>query len=251
MGLLAAAFWGALAALSLVIGAVVALRVHPSARATGLVMGFGAGALFSAVAYELVPETVLAGAGVPLAVGAGALVFFGADWLVDRRGGAERKDLDGGADGGAGEGSGSGGSGRAIVLGTLLDGVPESLVLGMGLALGGAVSASFLVAVFVSNLPEAVGGTVALQAAGASPRAILGTWGGLVLASAAAAALGYALVRALPAADGTYVQAFAAGAVLTMLADTMMPEAFEHGGKAVALLTVLGFLLAGLLSTLE
>jgi ZIP family zinc transporter len=137
------------------------------------------------------------------------------------------------------------------VLGTLLDGVPESLVLGMGLAVGGAVSASFLVAVFVSNLPEAVGGTVALRAAGTAPPAILRIWGGLVLASGAAAALGYALVRALPGADGTYAQAFAAGAVLTMLADTMMPEAFEHGGKPVALLTVLGFLLAGLLSTLE
>ncbi|HEX2516167.1 MAG TPA: hypothetical protein VH257_15775, partial [Chloroflexota bacterium] len=159
MGLLDAAFWGALGASSLLIGAVVALRLRPSARATGLVMGFGAGALLSAVAYELVPETVLAGVGVPLVVGAGALTFFGADWLVDRRGGAERKDL-GGSTGGADSAS----TGQAIVLGTLLDGVPESLVLGMGLAVGGAVSASFLVAVFVSNLPEAVGGTVALRA---------------------------------------------------------------------------------------
>ena len=99
MGLLDAAFWGALAALSLLIGAVVALRLRPSARATGLVMGFGAGALLSAVAYELVPETVLAGFGVPLAVGAGRWSFFGADWLVDRRGGAERKDLAGGPTG--------------------------------------------------------------------------------------------------------------------------------------------------------
>ena len=181
MGLLDAAFWGALAASSLLIGAVVALRLRPSARATGLVMGFGAGALLSAVAYELVPETVLAGVGVPLAVGAGALTFFGADWLVDRRGGAERKDL-GGLTGDAGSAS----TGRAIVLGTLLDGVPESLVLGMGLAVGGAVSASFLVAVFVSNLPEAVGGTVALRAAGTAPRAILATWAGLVAASGVA-----------------------------------------------------------------
>ena len=243
MSALAAAFWGALAALSLMLGAIVALRLRPSPRITGLVMGFGAGALLSAVAYELVPETALAGAGVPLTVAAGALAFFAVDWLVDGRGGAERKDVDG-ADA-------AGGSGQAIFLGTLLDGVPESLVLGMGLAVGGAVSASFLVAVFVSNLPEAVGGTVALREAGTAPRAILWMWAGLVLASGAAAALGYGLVRALPGADGTYVQAFAAGAVLTMLADTMMPEAFEHGGKTVALLTVLGFLLAGLLSTLE
>jgi zinc transporter, ZIP family len=249
MGLLDAAFWGALGASSLLIGAVVALRLRPSARATGLVMGFGAGALLSAVAYELVPEAVLAGVGVPLAVGAGALTFFGADWLVDRRGGAERKDL-GGPTGEAGDAD-SASTGRAIVLGTLLDGVPESLVLGMGLAVGGAVSASFLVAVFVSNLPEAVGGTAALRAAGTAPRAILATWAGLVAASGVAAAIGYGMVRVIPAADGTHVQAFAAGAVLTMLADTMMPEAFEHGGKPVALLTVLGFLLAGLLSIQE
>jgi ZIP family zinc transporter len=249
VGVLAAAFWGAVGAASLLIGAVIALRLRPSAHVTGLVMGFGAGALLSAVAYELVPEAALAGAGVPLAVGAGALVFFGADWLVDRQGGAGRKDVSG-ADGGAEPGSGAG-TGRAILLGTLLDGVPESLVLGMGLALGGAVSAPFLVAVFVSNLPEAIGGTVALRAAGTAPGAILGTWAGLVAASAASAALGYWLVRAPSVVDGTLVQAFAAGAVLTMLADTMMPEAFEHGGKPVALLTVLGFLLAGLLSTLE
>jgi ZIP family zinc transporter len=242
MGVLAAALWGAIGALSLLLGAVVALRLRPAPRATGLVMGFGAGALLSAVAYELVPATALAGDGVPLTVGVGALAFFAGDWLVDRRGGAERKAVDGGA---------GGGSGEAIVLGALLDGVPESLVLGMGLALGGAVSAAFLVAVFVSNLPEAVGGTAALRAAGVAPRAILWTWAGLVLASGAAAALGYGLVRTLPGVDGTFVQAFAAGAVLTMLADTMMPEAFEHGGKAVALLTVLGFLLAGLLSALE
>jgi ZIP family zinc transporter len=243
MNALAAAFWGALGALSLLLGAVAALWLRPSPRVTGLVMGFGAGALLSAVAYELVPATTLAGAGVPLVVAVGALVFFAADWLVDGRGGAERKDLDG-ADAASG-------SGQAIVIGTLLDGVPESLVLGMGLAVGGAVSAAFLLAVFVSNLPEAVGGTVALRETGTAPRTILWMWVGLVLASGVAAALGYALVRVLPAADGTYVQAFAAGAVLTMLADTMMPEAFEHGGRTVALLTVLGFLLAGLLSALE
>jgi ZIP family zinc transporter len=240
----AAAMWGGLAAASLLLGAALALRWTLSDRLTGAIMGFGSGALISSIGYELVPASLVKGGGqwMVFAFAAGALTFFGADWAIDRSGGAERKRIAGAK----GEGSGT-----AIFLGTLLDGVPESLILGMGLATGGAVSVAFLTAVFVSNVPEGVAGTRSLVASGHSPRRVVGMWTALVVASALAAALGYWIVQSMPGADGRYAKAFAAGAVLTMLSDVMMPEAFEHGGKVVGLLATLGFLTAAVLSVME
>jgi ZIP family zinc transporter len=240
----AAGMWGGLAAISLLIGAALAMRLTLSNRVTGAVMGFGSGALISSIGYELVPESLIKGAGRSMAIAfaAGALTFFVADWAIDARGGEKRKSLAGGQ---------AAGSGTAIFLGTLLDGVPESLILGIGLATGGAISIAFLTAVFVSNLPEGIAGTRSLLDAGNSRRRVVWMWVALVVACAAAAAAGYAFVQAVPAADGRLARAFAAGAVLTMLADVMMPEAFEHGGKVVGLLATLGFLTAAVLSVME
>lgn len=244
MSVCTAGLWGGLAAISLLIGAALAMRLDLSNRLTGAVMGFGSGALISSIGYELVPESLVRGAGrsMALAFAVGALTFFGADWAIDAGGGEKRKSLAGGQ---------TGGSGTAIFLGTLLDGIPESLILGIGLATGGAISIAFLTAVFVSNIPEGIAGTRSLLDAGNTPRHVIGMWTALVIASAAAAAAGFAFVRAVPAADGSLARAFAAGAVLTMLADVMMPEAFEHGGKVVGLLATLGFLTAAILSVME
>jgi ZIP family zinc transporter len=245
--ILVAAFWGGLAAISLIIGAVVAVRLHPSERVTGAVMGFGAGALIGGIAYELVPESLLQDADwwILAAFAAGALTFFVGDWLIDERGGRHRKRIARGANGS------DDGSGMAIFLGTLLDGIPESLVLGLGLGMGNSVSVAFLAAVFVSNIPEGIAGTSSLISEGYSRRRVYRMWIALVIASAGAAAIGYSLAISVPSIDGRIVQSFAAGAMLTMLADTMMPEAFKHGGKIVGLLTALGFLLAAILAVLE
>lgn len=238
--MLLAIWWGGLAAGSLLIGYLLANR-GLSNRTIGMIMGIGAGALISAIAYELVPESVLVGRGMAMAFALGALAFFVGDWLVDHRGGAARKDI-------TGEQTGSG---AAIFIGTLLDNVPESLILGIGLALGGAVNVAFITAVFISNLPEGVAGTVNLAAAGYSHQRIFWMWVLLVLVSAASAGVGYFLINRRPELDGLYAQAFAAGAMLTMLADAMMPEAFEHGGKLVGLFTVMGFLAAAMLSVAQ
>ncbi len=258
--MLTAAWWGGLAAASLLIGYALARR-GLSLRTVGLVMGVGAGALISAIAYELVPESALTEASVvwpgAVAFTLGALAFFAGDWLIDHRGGADRKDIAGGQRTGPAqpidlaqqaESHQPAGSGAAIFIGTLLDNVPESIILGMGLALGGAINIAFLAAVFISNLPEGVAGSLNLEASGYSRRQVFWLWLMLVLLSAASAGFGYAVAQRLPAVDGRYAQAFAAGAMLTMLADAMMPEAFEHGGKLVGLFTVFGFLLTALLS---
>ena len=240
--MISAVLWGGLAAASLLVGFYLSSR-DLSNRSIGMVMGFGAGALLSAIAYELVPESLLTSTGFPLGLffTLGALTFFGIDWLIDHRGGGDRKDIEGKQVG----------SGSAIFIGTLLDNIPESIILGMSLGLGGAINAAFLMAVFISNLPEGVAGSLNMEAAGRSRQSIFWMWLWLVLISAAAAGLGYMLTIWMPGADGRFVQAFAAGAMLTMLADAMMPEAFEHGGKLVGIITVMGFLTSAILSRNE
>lgn len=239
--MLAAVWWGGIAAASLLVGYALANR-GLSDQVIGIIMGLGAGALISAIAYELVPESAIDSGAMLVAFALGALVFFGGDWLIDHRGGHKRKDI---------AGNPPGGSGPAIFVGTLLDNIPESLILGMGLATGRGVNVAFLAAVFISNLPEGMAGSLNLRSAGYTRRSILWLWIALVAVSAACSGVGYALLHRLPTIDAGPAQAFAAGAMLTMLADAMMPEAFEHGGKSVGLFTVAGFLLAAILSVLQ
>lgn len=134
-----------------------------------------------------------------------------------------------------------------MFLGALLDGIPEAFVLGSSLALGGAVSAAFLAAVFVSNIPQGVAGTASLRASGHSSRRIFGMWTGLTVACGAVAGLGFAVGGRLTD-HGLFAESFAAGALLMMLADSMIPEAYRNGGKTVGLLTVAGYLAAAALA---
>jgi ZIP family zinc transporter len=237
--------WGLVASSSLVLGGLLALSVPVSRRVLGLVMAFGAGVLISAVAYELVAEALqTADDGWVLAVGlfAGCAVFYGGDAVIDRRGGGDRKRSHGGQ---------ASGSPLAIVLGIVLDGIPESIVIGLTLLEGGAISVAMIVAVFLSNLPEAVAATTGLASAGWAKARIMWLWLMVALVSALASLAGYGLFGEASNDLVAFVLAFAAGAILTMLADTMMPEAFEHGGKLVGVATTVGFALAFAISVLE
>ncbi len=237
--------WGTLAASSLIIGALLALRFHIGLRVIGLIMGFGAGVLISAVAFDLVEEAVNRSSGHGwLAVGlfAGCLVFFGGDTLIGRLGGSERKDATGAQESG---------SALAIVLGTVLDGVPESVVIGLTIFEGGAVGAAYLAAVFLSNLPESISSTAGLRTGGWKSSRILWMWLAIAVISGLASLAGYRLFQDSSPDTIAFVLAFAAGAILTMLADTMMPEAFEHGGKLVGVVTTLGFAVAFGIHTLD
>jgi zinc transporter, ZIP family len=230
--------WGLLAASSLVIGAVVALAIRIPTRAIGLIMGFGAGVLISAVAFDLVDEAAAKTSGhgsVILGLLAGCAVFACGDWLIDRAGGADRKDS-----GGAQES----GSALAIVLGTVLDGIPESMVIGLTIFEGGAVGAAYLTAVFISNLPESISSTAGLASGGWARGRILGMWVAIAVVSGLASLAGYGLFQNASPDVVAFVLTFAAGAILTMLADTMMPEAYEEGGKLVGVVTTLGFCVA-------
>lgn len=231
--------WGFAAASSLVIGAVVAGLVRISSRNVGLIMAFGAGVLISAVAFDLMEEAVAAAptAGLVIAAGlfGGCLTFYAGDLFIDRMGGAERKDM---------TGNQREGSPLAIVLGTILDGVPESLVIGLAIVQGGTVGVAYLVAVFVSNLPESIASTTGLIASGWTRARVLGLWLGVALVSGLSALVGFALFDTAPPEAVAFVLAFAGGAILTMLADTMLPEAYEHAGPVTGVLTTLGFAVA-------
>jgi zinc transporter, ZIP family len=238
---LEAGLWGFVGGLALILGAAAGLRFRASQKVIGLVMAFGSGVLISALAFELTAESFDRGGGDTVALGlaAGGLCFFAGDWVLDRRGGDARKSSGGEQEGG---------SAQAIVLGAVLDGIPESVAIGVSLLGGAGVGVATVAAVFLSNIPESLSAATGLRKAGHSARWILGLWLAVAVVSALAAAVGYAaLGDASPSVVG-FFQAFAAGAILTMLADTMMPEAFEHGGQVAGLVTLLGFALAFLLS---
>ncbi|MDP9403128.1 MAG: ZIP family zinc transporter [Actinomycetota bacterium] len=242
--MLEAAFWGLVGGFALLVGGILGLKLPASQRTIGLVMAFGAGVLISALSFELTEEAFRRGGLDAVAAGlaAGGVAFFAGDWVLDHRGANHRKRSGGEQEGG---------SARAIVLGALMDGIPESLAIGVSLVGGGAVAAPVVVAVFLSNIPESMSAATGLRKAGHSSRYVIGLWTAVMTVSSVSAALGFALLGGASGNVVAAIQAFAAGAILTMLADTMMPEAFEHGGTTVGLATVLGFALAFFLSTLE
>ncbi len=231
-------FWGAIAASSLLIGALIALELRISVRAIGLIMGFGSGVLISAVAFDLVEDSYqLASGGRAVGLGliAGCATFSVGNLLIARMGGSQRKDP---------TGPESGEGGLAIVLGTVLDGIPESMVIGLTLVGGASLGLSYLAAVFLSNLPEGISSTQGLRTAGWSRSHLIELWLLIVFVSALASLAGYGLLDTASPDVVAFVQSFAGGAILTMLADTMMPEAYEHGGQVVGVVTTLGFIVA-------
>ncbi len=239
--MLEAAFWGFVGGGALLIGAVAGIWLPVSNRVVGLVMAFGAGVLVSALAFELTREAYEESGGVAVVLGllAGSAVFFAGDWFIDQRGGHRRKSPKGPQ-----EGAGA----MALVLGALLDGIPESAAIGVSLLGGGSVGVAVVAAVFLSNVPESLSASSGMRAGGRSVRSIMTMWLAVTAASTVAAALGYGLLAGADPALIAVIQAFAAGAILTMLADTMLPEAVEHAGQFVGVLTVIGFAAAFLLS---
>jgi zinc transporter, ZIP family len=233
--------WGALAASSLLIGALLGLARPWPPRVVGLVLAFGAGALISAVSFDLAEEAARVGDPGIGAIGlaAGAITYFTLDRLVARRQSAH------------GRGGGAAAAGPALALGAFLDGIPEQTVLGIGIAGGEGVGVGLLVAIFVSNLPEAIGSSTAMRSAGTRPSAIRRLWLLVAVICTAATVVGYAIADNVSGNVNGAVDGFAAGALLVMLVDSMIPEAVRKGGDVSGLATVLGFALAAALSSVS
>ncbi|MDA0183429.1 hypothetical protein OJ997_24175 [Solirubrobacter phytolaccae] len=227
--MLEALLWGAVAAGSLVIGGLLGVAREWPDKLIGAVLAFGAGALISAVSFDLFEEGVQQGGGLPVAIGltAGALTYFTLDRIVEKR---------------------VPGAGTALALGALLDGIPEQAVLGIGLASGQGVSISLLAAIFVSNLPEAIGASTDLRDAGRSRPSILRLWGVVAVVCTLATVGGFGLADATSGDFKAGINGFAAGALLVMLVDSMIPDATKKAGRIAGLVTVLGFAVAAGLS---
>ena len=245
------------------LGALLAFARPWSDRQVGLVLAFGAGALISAVSFELAAEGIdVGGLGwTAVGLGAGAVTYFVLDGLIEghgarrpRHGGRRSVAAKGvGATGAGAQAAGAAGqgAGTALALGAFLDGVPEQLVLGIGIAASGGVGISLLVAIFVSNLPEAIGSARDMHASGKSRERILLLWAAVAVVCAAATVLGYAVSEAASGKAQACIDGFAAGALLVMLIDSMIPEARHGAGRVAGLAATLGFAVATSLSSLS
>lgn len=225
-----AVLWGVVAASPLFVGAVLALLRAWPPRWLGIVLGFGAGALMASIAFELWEEGLERTGPIPLVIGValGALSYYIADRILDARAAK--------AKGGAGGGQ--------LAVGALLDGIPEQLVLGIGLASGEPVSVALVVAILVSNLPESIGSAADLLEGGMKRSRVLALWGGVAVVCAAATVAGFALASVTDETFRSAAGGFAAGALLVMLVDSMVPEAQSKAKESTGLATVLGFALA-------
>jgi ZIP family zinc transporter len=240
----AALGWGALAASSLVFGALLTFAREWSPRQVGAVLAFGAGALISAVSFELAEEGLaIGGAGVTgFGLGVGAVTYYALDGAIAKRTATGR------GRGGRSQGSGTG---AALALGAFLDGIPEQMVLGINIAAGNGVGVALLVAIFVSNLPEAMGSADDMRKAGTPRSKILRLWLAVAAICTLATVAGYLLAEAATGDPKAAIDGFAAGALLVMLIDSMIPDAREDAGRRAGLVTVLGFAVAAGLSSLS
>ncbi|MFC7978109.1 ZIP family metal transporter [Streptomyces cinereoruber] len=241
-GALVAGGWGLFAGAALLVGAAVGTLVRVPPRLIALVMAFGSGVLMAAVSFELIAEAYERSGMVPVVTGAvgGAVVYSGANALLARRGARHRKR--------SGEQQPSGeeapGSGNAMALGALLDGVPESVVIGTSLLGGGHLGVATVGAMFISNLPEGLASAAGMRAAGRGRGYVFALWGGIAVVSGLAALAGYALLGGVSAAVMATITAVAGGAILAMIADTMIPEAYGRVHLLTGPVTVIGFLSA-------
>jgi zinc transporter, ZIP family len=219
---------GALAQVSLLLAGVAVCWIHVPRRLVGVLAGFGAGAMLAAISFDLIAETDGLEPwelGLWMLIGVG--VFLLGDHVVERRFGSE----------------GTGGA-MGIVVGSVVDGVPESIIFGIQLATGLPISASFLAAVLVSNVPQAIAPSAELNNAGWSARRLGRLWLLVVLACGVAAALGYAAAEASGSVSGDRMAALAAGGLLAMLTNSLLPFAYERGGRLTGVAAVVGFCLS-------
>jgi ZIP family zinc transporter len=239
-------FWGGVAGSALLIGALVGYYTKLPQRLIAGIMAFGSGVLISALSLELMDEAYRRGGFVATAIGfiGGASVYSLANWYLATKGAKHRKRSQ---DKQPSQNQAPG-SGLAIAVGSLLDGIPESIAIGLTMIAGGAVSTVTVIAIFLSNIPEGLSSSSGMKKAGRSQKYVFGLWAFICIASAISSVIGFTVFRHFSPQVISATTASAAGAILAMLSDTMMPEAYESAHNFTGLITVVGFLASFVLS---
>jgi len=232
--------YGTISVIPLIIGAIFGGLFKIKEKIIGLIAAFGAGALIAALTFGLMEESFRLGGLDNSVIGfiLGGLAFIIGDLIIIRVGGRGHKRFY----------DAKSSTGWGIVLGAVLDGLPESIALGMGLLLNKSVGLLVLVAIFVANLPEAISSAYDLKKAKKSLRKIITTWGIVAVVSLLFVILGYLVFAKASGNITATFESLAAGAILAMLVSTMMPEAYKESGVGASLMTVLGFLIIFVLS---
>ncbi|MDN4527680.1 ZIP family metal transporter [Fictibacillus fluitans] len=241
-----AAMWGAISGSAVLLGAIAAMALPIKKRVIGFIMSFGTGVLIGAATYELLGESVRSGGLLPTGSGflVGAIVFTLLDFFISRKGGHQRKRSAGQS------GAAKSGSGLAIFIGTVMDAIPESIMIGASLIENNNVSWLLVIAIFISNIPEGLSSTSGMLKSNMSKQKIMILWLTVLLISTFSAWGGYFFLENASEELMAIIASFAAGGIITMVGSTMMPEAFEEGGSIVGLIAAIGLLVSLILTTI-
>jgi ZIP family zinc transporter len=241
-GWIEAFLWGLVVGSGLIMGAAASYFFNLPHRFIAAVMGFGGGVLISVLAFELTEEAYIHGGFISSATGflAGAVLFSTANWYLSRRGAKHRKrcsecivQFDEYK---------KGGNELAIAVGSIMDDIPEAIIVGISLAGGVAIGKAVLIGFFLANIPEALASASGMKKSGRSAKYIFGVWGGITVLTGIAGMLGYSVFGSFPGTINAFITALAAGGILSMVAETMIPEAFEEAQSFIGLITAAGFL---------
>ncbi|KHL95100.1 membrane protein [Paenibacillus sp. IHB B 3415] len=243
-----ALMWGAISGSAVLLGALLALFLSIPTKLIGFIMAFGTGVLIGAAAYELLEDSASDGGLTPTIIGftAGALVFTLFDWYISRKGGAGRKR----SARASGKTEAKGGSGMAIFAGTVLDAIPESIMIGASLIAGQGVSLLLVIAIFISNIPEGLSSTAGLKQDGYGKRKIMLLWLGVLAISTLASGAGYTFMDHASGYTEAMIASFAGGGIIAMVSSSMMPEAYEDGGPLTGFIAAMGLLCSLILDQL-
>ncbi|MGE7118786.1 ZIP family metal transporter [Peribacillus sp. NPDC046944] len=238
-----AVLWGGVSGSAVLLGALMALFIPIKKKAIGYIMAFGTGVLIGAAAYELLGDSVRDGGIMATSIGfiAGAAVFTGLDFLVSKKGASKRKRSNHAY---------SKEAGLAIFIGTVMDAIPESIMIGASLISGGAVSWLLVIAIFISNIPEGLSSTTGLVNSHYSKKKIMALWFSVLMISAMSSLGGYLFLDQASEAMMAGMAAFAGGGIIAMVASTMMPEAYEDSGPITGIFASAGLLVSLVLDSM-